>query len=107
MVRMNACTVDLHLLSQHLLPHPHEGVDAARLSEGGTVPLVLKAAVLKDVLKLLIAEVNARGHYNVPAQQAAHLLRVCNSLSSDAHRQQQPAGNAVSIRDERTGEGKE
>ncbi len=59
MVRMDACTVNLHLFSQHLLPHPHEGVDAARLSEGATMLLVLQAAVLEDVLKFLIAEVDA------------------------------------------------
>ena len=59
-MRMNACTVNLHLLSQHLLPHPHEGVDAAGLWERDILPLVLQAAVLEDVLKLLIAEVDAR-----------------------------------------------
>ena len=71
MVCMDACTVNLHLLSQHLLPRPHEGVNAACLSERSTLPLVLQAAVLEDVLKLLIAEADARGRHHVSAQRAA------------------------------------
>ena len=79
---MDACTANLHLLSQHLLPHPHKGMNAACLLKRGTLPLVLQAAVLEDVLKLHITEVDARGRHHVPAQQAAHALRVCNSLGS-------------------------
>ena len=106
MVCMDACTVNLHLLSQHLLPHLHEAVDAARLSDGDTVPLVLQAAVLEGMLKLLIGEVDARGRHQVPAQQAARFLRVRNNLGSAAHRQQQPAGEAESEQQRENG-GKE